>query len=86
MHSPFLQRFKEMREMHGTSSRDDRQKREQQRQEREIAKFAQMYLFVLVSLLVCFELMIVCLNVFWVDLVGHSGHYSLTFFVYSCTN
>lgn len=43
-----------MREMHGTSSRDDRQKREQQRQEREIAKFAQMYVFVLVTLLVCF--------------------------------
>lgn len=37
-----LQRFKEMREMHGSSSRDDRQKREQQRQEREMAKFAQM--------------------------------------------
>ncbi|KAE9446718.1 hypothetical protein C3L33_21380, partial [Rhododendron williamsianum] len=36
------ERFKEMREMHGTSSRDDRQKREQQRQEREIAKFAQI--------------------------------------------
>lgn len=35
-------RFKEMREMHGTSTRDDRQKREQQRQEREMAKFAQM--------------------------------------------
>ncbi|KAF9681446.1 hypothetical protein SADUNF_Sadunf05G0002300 [Salix dunnii] len=35
-------RFKEMREMHGTSSRDDRQKRELQRQEREMAKFAQM--------------------------------------------
>ncbi|KAH0766805.1 hypothetical protein KY285_002676 [Solanum tuberosum] len=34
-------RFKEMREMHG-SSRDDRQKREQQRQEREMAKFTQM--------------------------------------------
>lgn len=63
-----------MREMHGTSSRDDRQKREQQRQEREIAKFAQMYLFVLVSLLVYLELVIVYLNVFWVDLVGHSGH------------
>lgn len=60
--------------MHGTSSRDDRQKREQQRQEREIAKFAQMYLFVLVSLLVYLELVIVYLNVFWVDLVGHSGH------------
>nr|GMD43848.1 G patch domain-containing protein 8 [Ipomoea batatas] len=30
-------RFKEMREMHGSSSRDDRQKREQQRQEREMA-------------------------------------------------
>lgn len=39
----WLQRFKEMREMHGASSRDDRQKREQQRQEREMAKFAQMY-------------------------------------------
>ncbi|KAF4355001.1 hypothetical protein G4B88_008476 [Cannabis sativa] len=35
-------RFKEMREMLGTSSRDDRLKREQQRQEREMAKFAQM--------------------------------------------
>ncbi|EOY11772.1 hypothetical protein QUC31_009311 [Theobroma cacao] len=35
-------RFKEMREMHGGSSRDDRQKREQQRQEKEMAKFAQM--------------------------------------------
>ncbi|XWS42277.1 hypothetical protein CRYUN_Cryun16bG0001200 [Craigia yunnanensis] len=35
-------RFKEMREMHGSSSRDDRQKRELQRQEREMAKFAQM--------------------------------------------
>ncbi|KAI9393805.1 hypothetical protein POPTR_005G002700v4 [Populus trichocarpa] len=35
-------RFKEMREMHGTSSRDDRRKRELQRQEREMAKFAQM--------------------------------------------
>lgn len=35
------QRFKEMREMHG-SSRDDRLKREQQRQEKEMAKFAQM--------------------------------------------
>lgn len=69
-----MQRFKDMREMHGTSSRDDRQKREQQRQEREIAKFAQMYLFVLVSLLVYLELVIVYLNVFWVDLVGHSGH------------
>ncbi|XP_042392782.1 G patch domain-containing protein 8-like isoform X1 [Zingiber officinale] len=34
-------RFKEMREMHG-SSRDDRQKREQLRQEKEMAKFAQM--------------------------------------------
>lgn len=39
-----LQRFKEMREMHGSSSRDDRNKREQQREEREMAKFAQMYL------------------------------------------
>ncbi|KAG6502753.1 hypothetical protein ZIOFF_035040 [Zingiber officinale] len=36
------ERFKEMREMHG-SSRDDRQKREQLRQEKEMAKFAQMY-------------------------------------------
>ncbi|KAK9161880.1 hypothetical protein Syun_008221 [Stephania yunnanensis] len=35
-------RFKEMREMHGSSSRDDRQKREQLRQEKEIAKFAQL--------------------------------------------
>ncbi|CAN1161683.1 G patch domain-containing protein 8 [Linum perenne] len=35
-------RFKEMREMHGSSSRDDRQKRELQRQEKEMAKFAQM--------------------------------------------
>ncbi|PKA59656.1 SURP and G-patch domain-containing protein 1-like protein [Apostasia shenzhenica] len=35
-------RFKEMREMHGGSSRDDRQRREQLRQEKEIAKFAQM--------------------------------------------
>ncbi|CAI0552039.1 unnamed protein product, partial [Linum tenue] len=35
-------RFKEMREMHGSSSRDDRQKRELQRQEREMAKFAKM--------------------------------------------
>ncbi|XP_044466584.1 G patch domain-containing protein 8 isoform X2 [Mangifera indica] len=35
-------RFKEMRELHGSSSRDDRQKREQQRQEREMAKFAQI--------------------------------------------
>ncbi|XP_028779484.1 G patch domain-containing protein 8 [Neltuma alba] len=35
-------RFKEMKDMHGGSSRDDRQKREQQRQEREMAKFAQM--------------------------------------------
>ncbi|XP_048499288.1 uncharacterized protein LOC104890624 isoform X2 [Beta vulgaris subsp. vulgaris] len=34
-------RFKEMREMHG-SSRDDRLKREQQRQEKEMAKFAQI--------------------------------------------
>ncbi|RXH82101.1 hypothetical protein DVH24_036442 [Malus domestica] len=30
-------RFKEMKEMHGSSSRDDRQKREQQRQEKEMA-------------------------------------------------
>ncbi|KAI8531812.1 hypothetical protein RHMOL_Rhmol11G0165200 [Rhododendron molle] len=36
------ERFKEMRERHGTSSRDDRQKREHQRQETEIAKFAQI--------------------------------------------
>ncbi|KAL8555049.1 hypothetical protein ACS0TY_003015 [Phlomoides rotata] len=35
-------RFKQMRDMHGSSSRDDRQKREQQRQEREMAKFLQM--------------------------------------------
>ncbi|KAK4282681.1 hypothetical protein QN277_014028 [Acacia crassicarpa] len=35
-------RFKEMKDMHGSSSRDDRQKREQQRREREMAKFAQM--------------------------------------------
>ncbi|XP_068660082.1 uncharacterized protein [Aristolochia californica] len=35
-------RFKEMREMHGSTSRDDRQKREQLRQEREMAKFAQI--------------------------------------------
>ncbi|PIN19000.1 hypothetical protein CDL12_08323 [Handroanthus impetiginosus] len=35
-------RFKQMRDMHGSSSRDDRQKREQQRQEREMAKFIQM--------------------------------------------
>ncbi|RYR02022.1 hypothetical protein HN51_039466 [Arachis hypogaea] len=35
-------RFKQMKEMHGGSSRDDRQKREQQRQEKEMAKFAQM--------------------------------------------
>ncbi|KAL6139093.1 hypothetical protein ACLB2K_064370 [Fragaria x ananassa] len=35
-------RFKEMKEMHGSSTRDDRQKREQQRQEKEMAKFAQM--------------------------------------------
>uniref|UniRef100_A0A2P2KF79 C2H2-type domain-containing protein n=1 Tax=Rhizophora mucronata TaxID=61149 RepID=A0A2P2KF79_RHIMU len=35
-------RFKEMKEMHGSSSRDDRQKRELQRQEKEMAKFAQM--------------------------------------------
>ncbi|KAI4364635.1 hypothetical protein MLD38_020699 [Melastoma candidum] len=33
-------RFKEMREMHGASSRDDRQKREQQRLERDMAKIA----------------------------------------------
>ncbi|XP_031485773.1 uncharacterized protein LOC116254492 isoform X2 [Nymphaea colorata] len=35
-------RFKEMRELHGSSSRDDRLKREQQRQEREMAKYAQL--------------------------------------------
>ncbi|XP_041992796.1 G patch domain-containing protein 8-like [Salvia splendens] len=35
-------RFKEMRDMQGSSSRDDRLKREQQRQEREMAKFKQM--------------------------------------------
>ncbi|KAK6911710.1 LOW QUALITY PROTEIN: G-patch domain, partial [Dillenia turbinata] len=35
-------RFKEMREMHGTSSRDDREKREQQRLKKEIAKFTQI--------------------------------------------
>ncbi|XP_051132717.1 uncharacterized protein LOC127252544 isoform X2 [Andrographis paniculata] len=35
-------RFKQMRDMHGSSSRDDRQKREQQRQEKEMAKFMQM--------------------------------------------
>ncbi|KAL9267554.1 G patch domain-containing protein [Drosera capensis] len=35
-------RFKQMREMHGSSSRDDRQKRELQRQEKEMAKFAQI--------------------------------------------
>lgn len=40
-----IQRFKEMREMHGSSSRDDRQKRELLRQEKEMAKFAQMYAF-----------------------------------------
>ncbi|XP_018471047.1 uncharacterized protein LOC108842575 [Raphanus sativus] len=33
-------RFKEMKEMHGASSRDDRKKREQQRQERELTKMA----------------------------------------------
>lgn len=38
-----LQRFKEMKELHGSSSRDDRLKREQQRQEREMAKYAQLY-------------------------------------------
>lgn len=41
----FVQRFKGMREMHGSSSRDERQKREQLRQEKEMAKFAQMYPF-----------------------------------------
>ncbi|XP_073124912.1 uncharacterized protein [Henckelia pumila] len=35
-------RFKQMKEMHGSSSRDDRQKREQQRQEREMEKFMLM--------------------------------------------
>lgn len=35
-------RFKQMKEMHGSSSRDDRQKREQQRQEKEMEKFMQM--------------------------------------------
>ncbi|KAL7082227.1 hypothetical protein ACP275_14G086300 [Erythranthe tilingii] len=35
-------RFKQMRDMHGSSSRDDRQKREQQRHEKEMAKFLQM--------------------------------------------
>ncbi|GAB2277320.1 hypothetical protein Dimus_012028 [Dionaea muscipula] len=35
-------RFKQMKEMHGSSSRDDRQKRELQRQEKEMAKFAQI--------------------------------------------
>ncbi|KAL3651427.1 hypothetical protein CASFOL_004429 [Castilleja foliolosa] len=35
-------RFKQMRDMHGSSSRDDRQKRELQRQDREMAKFKQM--------------------------------------------
>ena len=54
-----LQRFKEMREMHGSSSRDDRNKREQQREEREMAKFAQMYLsFFLLHL--SFSKMIFC--------------------------
>ncbi|XP_031405374.1 G patch domain-containing protein 8 isoform X2 [Punica granatum] len=33
-------RFKEMKEMHGSTSRDERQKREQQRLEREMAKIA----------------------------------------------
>lgn len=42
-----FQRFKEMRDMHGSSSRDDRLKREQQRQEREMAKFMQMYILVI---------------------------------------
>lgn len=42
-----LQRFKQMRDMHGSSSRDDRLKREQQRQEREMAKFKQMYVLVI---------------------------------------
>lgn len=36
-----MQRFKEMKEMHGASGRDDRKKRELQRQERELTK---MYL------------------------------------------
>ncbi|KAL6531540.1 hypothetical protein OROMI_027903 [Orobanche minor] len=35
-------RFKQMRDMHGSSDRDDRQKRELQRQEKEMAKFKQM--------------------------------------------
>ncbi|XP_042474946.1 G patch domain-containing protein 8 [Macadamia integrifolia] len=35
-------RFKEMKELHGSSNRDDRQKREQLRQEKEMAKFAQI--------------------------------------------
>ncbi|KAM0938228.1 putative transcription factor C2H2 family [Dioscorea sansibarensis] len=35
-------RFKEMKEMHGGSSRDDRLKREQLREEKEMAKFAQL--------------------------------------------
>ncbi|KAH6835927.1 D111/G-patch domain-containing protein [Perilla frutescens var. hirtella] len=35
-------RFKQMKDMHGSSSREDRLKREQQRQEREMAKFKQM--------------------------------------------
>lgn len=46
-----MQRFKQMKEMHGSSSRDDRQKREQQRQEKEMAKFAQMYTFSINSFL-----------------------------------
>lgn len=45
-----MQRFKEMKEMHGSSSRDDRQKREQQRQEKEMAKFVQMYTIIFPSL------------------------------------
>lgn len=44
------QRFKEMKEMHGSSSRDDRQKREQQRQEKEMAKFVQTYAIIFPSL------------------------------------
>ncbi|XP_043725094.1 G patch domain-containing protein 8 [Telopea speciosissima] len=35
-------RFKEMKELHGSSNRDDRQKREQLRQEKEMAKFTQI--------------------------------------------
>ncbi|XP_078444997.1 D111/G-patch domain-containing protein [Wolffia australiana] len=35
-------RFKEMKEMHGSSSRDERLRREQLRHEKEIARFAQL--------------------------------------------